>query len=313
MPKRSFTAGRSKLTEADGQKIVAARLRKDLSNLFELPVVSMDVEPAPQPADFRGKLYNYQRRSLKRMLEIEGSPTGFTVQIGIRSETFFPKGGVVADTVGMGKTAQLIALLLARPPGPNPPPNLLAALVLTPEHLVHQWRAELRKFAGTALDVCIATTAEEVALLPHSSVSWRGRGGIARVLVASLEHVTSHFETFACALLEANADRFDRLILDECHDAVLLDGGNRMGHLLQLRDRALKVWCVTGTPFPEGDRSVFGLHQLIGVNVKFVLSNSPFLSNQPLPSSHPFEQLKRLVYLRNTPTSSPTEAGVLRR
>ena len=35
-----------------------------------------------------------------------------------------------------------------------------------------------------------------------------------------------------------------------------------MSTLLELRDRARRVWCVTGTPFPQGDRSVFGLHQV---------------------------------------------------
>ena len=53
----------------------------------------------------------------------------------------------MADTVGMGKTAQLIALLLARPPDRDDGLTL-GALVLTPEHLCHQWRAELRRFAG---------------------------------------------------------------------------------------------------------------------------------------------------------------------
>ena len=50
-----------------------------------------------------------------------------------------------------------------------------------------------------------------------------------------------------------------------------------MSTLLQLRDRAHRVWCVTGTPFPQGDRSVFGLHQLLGVRVNFVIAQSPFL------------------------------------
>ena len=50
----------------------------------------------------------------------------------------------------MGKTAQLIALLLSRPPTDS---GDLAALVLTPEHLCHQWRSEIARFAGDALSV----------------------------------------------------------------------------------------------------------------------------------------------------------------
>ena len=55
-----------KLTAADGEAVLAARLRKDLSVLFELPCVSKDVAPAPQPASFRGTMFAYQRRSLAR-------------------------------------------------------------------------------------------------------------------------------------------------------------------------------------------------------------------------------------------------------
>ena len=42
--------------------------------------------------------------------------------------------------------------------------------------------------------------------------------------------------------------------------------------LLQARN----VWCVTGTPFPRGDDSVWGINQMLRVNIKFVISNNPF-------------------------------------
>jgi len=95
-----------------------------------------------------------------------------------------------------------------------------------------------------------------------------------------------------------------RLILDECHDAVLL-GGCVTERLLALQ--ATNVWCVTGTPFPRGDESVWGINQMLRIHIKFVISNNPFTmgkrATEGLPPSHPFEQIKRLVYLRNTPAS----------
>ena len=66
----------------------------------------------------------------------------------------------------MGKTAQLIALLLSRPPTDS---GDLAALVLTPEHLCHQWRSEIARFAGDALSVELATNAGEVAALHNDA------------------------------------------------------------------------------------------------------------------------------------------------
>ena len=67
---------------------------------------------------------------------------------------------------------------------------------------------------------------------------------------------------------------------------------------------------MTGTPFPKGDQSVFGLHQLLGVDVKLVIVNSLFMrTDRPLPAEHLFEQLKRLGYLRNTPESVGAEVA----
>ena len=195
-----------KLTAADGANVRAARLRKDLSALFELPCVPLTVPPAPQPAAFRGDMFAYQRRSLTRMIEIE-SGTALTVEIGVHQKVFTPKGGVVADTVGMGKTAQLIGLLLARPPAEQP--GLLGALVVSPEHLCHQWRAEIARFAGDALSVELVSNEEEVARLP-TRWAWQGRT-TARVLIASLEHVCSNADHFFAHLVQANAGCFHRL------------------------------------------------------------------------------------------------------
>ena len=102
-------AKRGKLTHNEGAQYHAARLRKDLSVIFELPTVPLDVVPAEQPAAFRGSLYMYQRRSLARMLEIEQG-TQFSVQIGMSTQSFSPKGGVVADSALLAPTLESAAL-----------------------------------------------------------------------------------------------------------------------------------------------------------------------------------------------------------
>ena len=102
-------AKRGKLTHNEGAQYHAARLRKDLSVIFELPTVPLDVVPAEQPAAFHGSLYMYQRRSLARMLEIEQG-TQFSVQIGMSTQSFSPKGGVVADSALLATTLESAAL-----------------------------------------------------------------------------------------------------------------------------------------------------------------------------------------------------------
>lgn len=47
---------------------------------------------APQPEGFRGQLFDYQRRSLQRMIDIERG-IELTVQIGSISHKFRPRGG----------------------------------------------------------------------------------------------------------------------------------------------------------------------------------------------------------------------------
>ena len=43
--------------------------------------------------------------------------------------------------------------------------------------------------------------------------------------------------------------------------------------------------------------------QLLGINLKLHICNTPFATNKPLPADHPFEKLKRRIYLKNTPES----------
>lgn len=50
------------------------------------------------------------------MMEVEGNGVVNPEELGMSlAQPQTCKGGVVADTVGMGKTAQLIALMLSRP------------------------------------------------------------------------------------------------------------------------------------------------------------------------------------------------------
>ena len=75
-------------------------------------------------------------------------------QLGMSlSQEQFSKGGVVADTVGMGKTAQIIALMLSRPRTVNTMPKDELAhnyqgnnLIVTPGHLCRQWQGEINRY-----------------------------------------------------------------------------------------------------------------------------------------------------------------------
>lgn len=57
-------------------------------------------------------------------------------------------------------------------------------------------------------------------------------------------------------------------------------------------DSSLPLVLCTGTPFPNGDRSMYGIHQILGIRLKLHISNDIFAVNKALPKTHPFEKVK---------------------
>jgi hypothetical protein len=43
-------------------------------------------------------------------------------------------------------------------------------------------------------------------------------------------------------------------------------------------------------------RSMYGIHQLLGVRYKMRIIESPFAMNKALAPAHPFEQIKRRLH-----------------
>ena len=100
-----------------------ARVRQELSRF-------QGVDAAAQPAGFVGRLRDYQREGLGWMHFLRR----------------FSFGGCLADDMGVGKTAQVLALLETRrelraagqPPGPS--------LVVVPRSLIFNWKQEAERF-----------------------------------------------------------------------------------------------------------------------------------------------------------------------
>lgn len=145
----------------------------DLTNKSLIPYT----DPIQPPKDFKMKLYDYQQRTLSKMLQIEKHQTDFTINYtfsmnikGVdilfdplsncrvnKKSSFKIKtsGGILSDEMGLGKTISSIALIASHP-APRDLSNTKrsgitgfdkinsrATIVLCPSHLTNQWKSEI--------------------------------------------------------------------------------------------------------------------------------------------------------------------------
>lgn len=139
------------------------------------------VDPGEQPAGFVGSLRDYQREGLGWMQFLRR----------------FSFGGCLADDMGVGKTAQVLALLETRrelraagePHGPS--------LVVVPKSLVFNWKQEAARFTP------------QLRVLDYSGAARNGND------FAAYDMVLTTYGTVRRDILRFKDLEFDYLVLDE--------------------------------------------------------------------------------------------------
>jgi len=308
------------------------------SAALSIPCLPSTHPTAPSPPSLALPLHPHQQRALHRCLLIEqdGSlSTGFNA-LPSRYGDYTSRGGVLADAVGTGKTATMIALTLASG-------GVGATLVVAPGHLIPQWKAECAKFAP-GVEVCVGEAEHVMAgpVLPKkkrrivlvdiadvlgSTKVWYdafrrvysggrditskvGREMVeryraqARFCVQSPRGPCSYDGWVYTSKLHMPTQPWRRVVYDEIQD-LIEDGTESQKNLVQLSRNAGNVWLMSATPFPHGNKSVTANHEMLG----FKRLKLDVESEGRLSSCHPFEKIKAKLYVRS-PQSVADEAVV---
>lgn len=141
-------------------------------------------------------------------------------------------------------------------------------MVISPEHLALQWVTEIRRFCPGMKVSLLNLESENIT---HRTLNKKS------ILEADFFVVTlSSFMTLL-RLYTNFLPTFFRIVIDECHDVVSL--GSTVTKALA-QTPCDHVWCVTGTPFPHQDASVWGINQLLHIKVSGGgLRGSGYVSN----------------------------------
>ena len=185
------------------------------------------------PASLCSELYPYQRQALAWMME--------------REKECLPRGGVLADEIGLGKTVEIISLILAnrRPQQVRAPDaHSRATLIVSPQTIANQWVSEMQKHARDM----------RITSFPGSERCQMRLSELAAhdVILVTYEVLTkevwrARFPNPRYPSLLTNLELW-RVVLDEVQYA---KGGRQAGKMVRML-KAVNRWAVSGTPMRPG-------------------------------------------------------------
>ena len=306
---------------------------------LQVPILPHTSPEATPPEGLRIPLYPHQLRALHRCQVIESLINSDENEDNFLGNHFNAhyhykaRGGVLADEVGTGKTATSIGLVMSD--AVNDDEDVGDTLVVAPKHLIPQWKQEVERFASSDhLQVVVGKAEYErtygtsakrrIVLVDVDTIlneqklwyDWRqvytNKGGAcltkkigptkmklykeaALFSVKSAKGPCSYEGWVYTGSLHLPQRPWRRVIYDEIQDLVQ-EGRESQKNLLQLTRTAQNVWLLSATPFPHGNASVYANHELLGF-CRLRMDVESFTTK--LPASHPFEQIKRKLYIKS--------------
>ncbi|KAI1453390.1 SNF2 family N-terminal domain-containing protein [Annulohypoxylon moriforme] len=221
--------------------------RQAVQHLLQLPEIDIPPEQRKAtPIEMSCSLMDHQKVCLTWLMEQENDPN--------------KKGGILADTMGLGKTIQSLALILAHP---SEDPARKTTLIVAPLALLKQWEREIETKVKPAYKlktllyhgpekrrVTVAKLLSyDVVLTTYGTVAWEYKA------------IDEGKKTKNPVILNSNAV-FHRVILDEAHHIKTRTGKSSLG---TSRIKATYRLCMTGTPFMNKVQEIFALIRFLQI------------------------------------------------
>ncbi|KAI1101828.1 SNF2 family N-terminal domain-containing protein [Jackrogersella minutella] len=273
--------------------------RKAIQHLLSLP----DIDIAPEqrkgtPNAMSCTLMDHQKVCLTWLTEQEKDPN--------------KRGGLLADTMGLGKTVQALALILARP---SEDPYKKTTLIVAPLSLLKQWERE------------IATKVKARYRLKTLLYHGQAKRGMTVAKLLSHDVVLTTYGTISSEFRFLGSKKpiilggntiFHRAILDEAHN---IKNRSAKSSLAASKIKATYRLCMTGTPFMNRAQEIFPLIRFLRIRPyddweKFKRDiNKPiekWSGNARDVAIRKLQALFRSITLRRTKTSTLDGKPILR-
>lgn len=187
-----------------------------------------------QPKKISTKLKSFQCEGLDWMLHQEES---------------LYKGGILADEMGMGKTIQVISLLVSAPE---------KTLVICPVVAIHQWKEQIRTHTkGGILEPVMVYHGPNRS--SHANAFSKANVVITSFSVVEVDYRRQNKESDRSSPLHALT--WGRIVLDEAH-VIKERNSNTAKAVFALTSRF--HWCLTGTPLQNRVGELYSLVRFLG-------------------------------------------------
>ena len=156
-----------------------------------------------------------------------------------KQESSYIKGGILADDMGVGKTIQIITLILRS--------SMKKTLIVVPANILSQWNQEIQKFAPS------------INVIVH----W----GLSRINTSKLEKLESISKSIVLTSYGLinnsifSEIEFDRVVCDEAH--IFRNIRTKVfKHLDKLKINTR--WALTGTPIQNSIKDIITIFKYVG-------------------------------------------------